>query len=80
MPPQPGAITTATTWVFGKVINHLKKCGYSHTNMKAAPYDWRIPPRFLETRDGYMSSLCNTIEHTYESNGLRWHLPGALVF
>ena len=45
---QHGAVAEASTWVFGKVIAHLQAHGYSDRNLKAAPYDWRLPPQFLE--------------------------------
>lgn len=66
---QPGAVMKATTWVFGPVIKFLKARGYDESKLKAAPYDWRMPPMYLEQRDGYFSKVCRTIEETYCDNG-----------
>jgi hypothetical protein len=65
---QPGAIMNATTWVFGKTIASLKEHGYDERCLKAVPYDWRLPPVFLEERDGFFSSMCQMIKTTYEEN------------
>lgn len=89
---QHGAVAEASTWVFGKVIRHLKAHGYSDRNLKAvrkyaraqwmtdflqldhwrfhlqAPYDWRLPPQFLETRDQYFSRLGKMIEGMVQTN------------
>ena len=61
----------ATTWVFGPVIDFLKARGYDDSNLKGAPYDWRMPPMYLEQRDQYFTTLCRTIEDTYRDNGDR---------
>ena len=37
--------------------------------LMAAPYDWRIPPRKLEERDGYFTSVMTKIETLYAKNG-----------
>jgi hypothetical protein len=63
-----GAITTATTWVFGKVIDYLLKRGYDRRNLKAVPYDWRVPPQILEKRDKYFSKVVQLIEQTVQQN------------
>jgi hypothetical protein len=55
--------------VFGPVIKFLMAGGYDESNLKGAPYDWRMPPMYLEKRDGYFSGLCRTIEETYHDNG-----------
>ena len=60
----------ATTWVFAKVVEYLLKRGYQKdNNLRAAPYDWRVPPQILEQRDGYFSSLVKMIESTSARNG-----------
>jgi copper chaperone CopZ len=68
---QPGHMMGATTWVFGPVIDFLKARGYDDSNLKGAPYDWRMPPMYLEQRDQYFTTLCRTIEDTYRDNGDR---------
>lgn len=59
----------ATTWVFGPVIKFLMSGGYDESNLKGAPYDWRMPPMYLEKRDNYFSELCTTIVEMYHDNG-----------
>jgi hypothetical protein len=39
--------------VFGPTIAHLQQRGYTQRNLRAAAYDWRIPPAKMEERDGY---------------------------
>jgi hypothetical protein len=68
---QPGALLNKTTWVFGKVIEYLKQRGYTERSLKAAPYDWRLPPQFQESRDGYFSRTCRMIEREHEETGGR---------
>lgn len=65
---QPGAVMQATTWVFGPVIKFLMSGGYDESNLKGAPYDWRMPPMYLEKRDNYFSELCTTIVEMYHDN------------
>eukprot|EP01048_Picozoa_sp_COSAG05_P002271 COSAG05_NODE_89_length_20177_cov_197.003586_5_plen_1527_part_00 len=62
-------VLAATTWVFGKTIEYLKKRGYSEHNLKAVPYDWRLPPQILESRDKYFTRWVQLIETTSEDNG-----------
>lgn len=51
------------TWVFAKVIDHLKANGYeANKNLMACPYDWRLALQWQEERDGYFSKLKQTIE------------------
>ena len=59
---QTGAMGTATTWVFGHIISHLRERGYDDSNLRAAPYDWRMCPAFLEKRDQYFTKMCKAIE------------------
>ena len=64
----------AATWVFGHVTNHLTSLPnkpYDKSSLKAATYDWRMPPAFLEERDRYFSNLVRSIEKMYEENGER---------
>ena len=62
-------VLAATTWVFGKTIEYLKKRGYDETNLKAVPYDWRLPPQVLEGRDKFFTRWVQLIETTSEDNG-----------
>eukprot|EP01052_Picozoa_sp_SAG31_P006808 SAG31_NODE_317_length_17813_cov_5.788585_15_plen_124_part_00 len=50
-------INEATTWVMGPLIQHLKSHGYTHSNLRAAPYDWRVSPQYLQQRDGEFEAL-----------------------
>jgi len=42
---------------------------YSLVTLLSIQYDWRLPPCFLEKRDGYFSSLKATIEELYHNSG-----------
>ena len=55
-------LTSPLSYVFGPLIRHLKDVGYDDTNLAAAPYDWRIPPTHLQSRDNYFSNLADVIE------------------
>jgi hypothetical protein len=66
-----GKLMEATTWVFGPTIKHLLQHGYTQRNLRAAPYDWRIPPSKMEERDGYFSGLVHQIERIYADNANR---------
>lgn len=58
----PGAVNHWFSFVFGPVIRVLEGVGYTKENMAAAPYDWRIPPRYLEKRDHFFSQLVKIVE------------------
>ena len=73
---QTGAMGTATTWVFGRIISHLRERGYDDSNLRAAPYDWRMCPAFLEKRDQYFTKMCKAIEGMSADNQ---DLPVVLV-
>jgi len=64
----PGALTEHLSYVFGPVINALQAAGYSNTTLDAAPYDWRLPPSELESRDHYFSETMLQIENMYRRN------------
>lgn len=51
-----------TTHYFFELIERLLTIGYDDTSLKAAPYDWRLPPIGLEQRHGYFSALTASIE------------------
>lgn len=47
-----------------------QELGYQGRNsLRALPYDWRIAPRRLEERDGFMSSMKADIEQAVRLNG-----------
>ncbi|KAL7521233.1 hypothetical protein ACHAWX_005917 [Stephanocyclus meneghinianus] len=64
-----GALTESMSYVFGPVLKLLRRVGYQDgVNLEAAPYDWRIPPSALETRDKYFTQTMQTIERLYHFN------------
>ncbi|XP_065834922.1 uncharacterized protein [Oscarella lobularis] len=69
----PGFITGPLSSVWKSFIDMAASLGYEpHRTMVAAPYDFRLAPSLLETRDGYFSRLKYTIEHAVrqaEKNG-----------
>eukprot|EP01094_Clydonella_sp_ATCC50884_P018051 TRINITY_DN3267_c0_g1_i1.p1 TRINITY_DN3267_c0_g1~~TRINITY_DN3267_c0_g1_i1.p1 ORF type:complete len:1413 (+),score=388.34 TRINITY_DN3267_c0_g1_i1:156-4394(+) len=65
----PGALTSALSYVFGPLVETLRTLGYTDKNVRAVPYDWRLPPKYLEIRDGYFTKVKNTIEEMYHQNG-----------
>lgn len=65
----PGALTSALSYVFGPLVETLRTLGYTDKNVRAVPYDWRLPPKYLEIRDGYFTKVKNTIEELYHQNG-----------
>jgi len=71
-------------WVWGKVIENLAEIGYDESNMWMASYDWRLPYKYLETRDHYFSRLKIIIEMMKKTNQHKvviiTHSMGALVF
>jgi len=64
----PGTLTNHLSYVFGPVIDVLKGSGYTENNLAAAPYDWRLPPNTLETRDRYFSNLIQKVEELFLKN------------
>jgi len=69
----PGALTNFVSYVFGPVIKALvARAGYvKGFNLDAAPYDWRLPPSALESRDKYFTNTMKRVEKMYEdSNGM----------
>ena len=63
-----GTLTESISFVFGPVIRVLRGVGYTEKNMAAAPYDWRIPPIYLQQRDQFYTKLMKMIEELYENN------------
>jgi hypothetical protein len=65
----PGALTSLLSYVFGPVIRALQKAGYeAGKDLDAAPYDWRLAPSTLETRDKYFTRTIAQIEEMYAKN------------
>eukprot|EP00956_Cyclotella_meneghiniana_P032549 scaffold90081_cov79-Cyclotella_meneghiniana.AAC.1 len=64
-----GALTESMSYVFGPVLKLLRSYGYEDgVNLDAAPYDWRIPPSTLESRDQYFTRTIKKIEVMYRDN------------
>jgi hypothetical protein len=63
----------AAAHYFFELIERLEAIGYDDTTLKAAPYDWRLPPMGLERRYGYFSDLKTTIEQLVAGDPL--HRP-----
>ena len=55
-------MTQKPTYVWAFVIRALIDLGYDRKNLIAAPYDWRVPPPVLESRDGFFSKLKADVE------------------
>jgi len=65
----PGSLVSFVSYVFGPVIKALVKVGYEKgKNLDAAPYDWRLPPKVLEERDGFFTRTVERVERMYEDN------------
>ena len=58
------------------VIDALVARGYDPTSLHAVPYDFRVAPETLETRDGYFSRLKASVEVEVARTGLRAVLYG----
>eukprot|EP01114_Cavostelium_apophysatum_P015964 TRINITY_DN4462_c0_g1_i4.p1 TRINITY_DN4462_c0_g1~~TRINITY_DN4462_c0_g1_i4.p1 ORF type:complete len:1068 (-),score=202.61 TRINITY_DN4462_c0_g1_i4:276-3479(-) len=56
------------SYVMGPLIDELHNLGYTDENLIAAPYDWRCPPQYLESRDSYFSDLKAGIEKMVAKN------------
>lgn len=65
----PGALTESMSYVFGPVLKLLKAKGYIEgVDLDAAPYDWRIHPGQLQSRDRYFSNTMAKIENLYRKS------------
>eukprot|EP01124_Arcella_intermedia_P023713 TRINITY_DN3825_c0_g1_i1.p1 TRINITY_DN3825_c0_g1~~TRINITY_DN3825_c0_g1_i1.p1 ORF type:complete len:984 (+),score=206.70 TRINITY_DN3825_c0_g1_i1:18-2969(+) len=59
---QTGQIGQHLAYVMGPLIKNLEKLGYvDEKTLFARPYDWRIPPHYLEIRDKYFTNLYQSI-------------------
>lgn len=65
----PGGLVKQVSWVFHHVTAALIEVGYQEgKDLDAAPYDWRIPPSMLESRDSHFTNIMAKIETMYEQN------------
>lgn len=66
----PGILTGELSYVFGPTIDLLiNEVGYIEGfNLEAAPFDFRLPPKMLEERDGYFSKTQRRLENMYKKN------------
>ena len=54
-----GGVNTVYAWLIQWLADNL---GYDVTNMIAFPYDWRLTPSVMESRDGFLSLMRKRIE------------------
>eukprot|EP01126_Amoeba_proteus_P045212 TRINITY_DN5051_c0_g1_i6.p1 TRINITY_DN5051_c0_g1~~TRINITY_DN5051_c0_g1_i6.p1 ORF type:complete len:337 (+),score=69.92 TRINITY_DN5051_c0_g1_i6:80-1090(+) len=43
--------------------------GYTEDNLAAMPYDWRLPPGEVQSRDSFFTNMKATVEMLYKKNG-----------
>ena len=67
-----GGTNTVYAWLTHWLAENL---GYDVTSMLGLPYDWRLSPDVMESRDGFFSLTRKRIEATVASNGA----PGIIV-
>jgi hypothetical protein len=67
-----GGTNTVYAWLIQWLADNL---GYDVTSIVALPYDWRLSPDKMESRDGFLMLMRKKIEAAVESNGL----PGIMV-
>jgi pimeloyl-ACP methyl ester carboxylesterase len=65
-----GSFTNHQEYSFEPLIRALENAGYNNStvNLEAAPYDWRLPPSYLELHHGYFSETIQMIEEMYQRN------------
>ena len=65
----PGLFTTGPSTIFGKVIQNMAlDFKFDSNSMIAFPYDWRLSPDHLESRDSLFSLMKARIEETVRYN------------
>eukprot|EP01105_Mastigella_eilhardi_P026475 TRINITY_DN7707_c0_g2_i2.p1 TRINITY_DN7707_c0_g2~~TRINITY_DN7707_c0_g2_i2.p1 ORF type:complete len:861 (-),score=134.88 TRINITY_DN7707_c0_g2_i2:51-2633(-) len=65
----PGNVMSMVSWVLGPLIENLEELGYVEgINMEVCPYDWRLPPHYLEQRDLFFSLLKQKVERLVAVN------------
>lgn len=67
-----GGTNTVYAWLIQWLADNL---GYDVTSIVALPYDWRLSPDKMESRDGFLTLMRKKIEAAVKSNGL----PGIMV-
>lgn len=67
-----GGTNTVYAWLIQWLADNL---GYDVTSIVALPYDWRLSPDKMQSRDGFLTLMRKKIEAAVESNGL----PGIMV-
>ncbi|KAL7547717.1 hypothetical protein ACHAWF_011003 [Thalassiosira exigua] len=67
-----GGSNTVYSWLIQWLADNL---GYDVTSMVALPYDWRLSPDKMESRDGFLTLMRKKIEAAVQSNGR----PGIMV-
>lgn len=71
----PGAFTSNFSFVMGPLLQELYDFGYTDENLACMPYDWRLPPHYLQERDNYFTELKSTVEQLSS----RCNMPVVLV-
>lgn len=76
-----GGTNTVYSWLIQWLADNL---GYDVTNVIGFPYDWRLTPDMMETRDGFLSMMRRKMEASVSSNGhpgiVVAHSMGNLIF
>lgn len=67
-----GGTNTVYAWLIQWLSDHL---GYDVTNIIGLPYDWRLSPDKMESRDGFLTLTRRKMEAAVKSNGA----PGIMV-
>lgn len=67
-----GGTNTVYAWLIQWLADNL---GYDVTNIIGLPYDWRLSPERMESRDGFLTLTRRRIEAAVKSNGE----PGIMV-
>ncbi|KAL6078804.1 Synaptotagmin-2 [Balamuthia mandrillaris] len=66
----PGLITGNLSYVMGPLFRNLQELGYKENyDLYCAPYDWRVPPHYLEQRDQFFSQLKKRVTKMREQTG-----------
>ena len=76
-----GGTNTVYSWLIQWLADNL---GYDVTNIIGLPYDWRLSPSVMETRDGFLTLTRKKIEAAVASNKhpgiMVAHSMGNLIF
>lgn len=64
------SLTRDASYVFGPLIDELEEAGYiKGHDLFAMPYDWRLPPFYLQQRDGYFSYVVESVTEIVRRTG-----------